>query len=47
MRTHAVKLAPGIKVVAIPPGLNAQKGGEAVIAFLKEEILGLELPRRN
>ncbi|KAL2074771.1 hypothetical protein VTL71DRAFT_8550 [Oculimacula yallundae] len=39
-------LIPGLKTVAIPPGLNALKGGDAVVEFLKEQFLGLELSSR-
>jgi hypothetical protein len=42
----ARSIIPGIKTVAIPPGLNATKGGDAVVAFLKEQFLGLGLPIR-
>lgn len=38
---------PGIKTIAIPPGLNSAKGGEAVVDFLKEQVLGLELLTRT
>jgi len=37
---------PGIKTVAIPAGLNATKGGQAVVAFLKEAIYSVGIPRR-
>lgn len=37
---------PMIKTTEIPPGLNAAKGGEAVVAFLRDTILGLGLPQR-
>ncbi|PVH86831.1 hypothetical protein DL98DRAFT_582154 [Cadophora sp. DSE1049] len=40
----AKTLIPGLKTVAIPPGLNALKGGDAVVRFLKEQFLGLGLP---
>ncbi|KAH7418243.1 hypothetical protein BKA64DRAFT_194332 [Cadophora sp. MPI-SDFR-AT-0126] len=43
----AQTLIPGLKTVAIPPGLNALKGGDAVVGFLKEQFLGLGLPARN
>jgi hypothetical protein len=38
---------PGIKTVAIPAGLNATKGGEAVVAFLKERVSTVGLPKRT
>jgi hypothetical protein len=37
---------PKIKTIEIPPGLNAAKGGGAVVAFLKDAIFGLGLPQR-
>jgi hypothetical protein len=37
-------LVPGIETIAIPPGLNAAKGGEAVVDFLEEQVLKLGLP---
>lgn len=37
-------MIPGIKTIAIPPGLNATKGGDAVVDFLREQIIGLGLP---
>lgn len=39
-------LIPGLRSVAIPPGLNAMKGGDAVVGWLKEQFLGLGLPMR-
>jgi hypothetical protein len=38
---------PGIKTVAIPAGLNATKGGQAVVAFLIESISTVGLPKRT
>ncbi|CZR54369.1 uncharacterized protein PAC_04253 [Phialocephala subalpina] len=46
IQATAREMIPGIKTIAIPPGLNATKGGEAVMEFLKEEVLGLGLPMR-
>ncbi|KAK0125227.1 hypothetical protein ONS96_009084 [Cadophora gregata f. sp. sojae] len=43
----AKTLIPGLKTVAIPPGLNALRGGGAVVGFLKEQFLGLGLPMRT
>ncbi|KAH7360566.1 hypothetical protein BKA65DRAFT_547280 [Rhexocercosporidium sp. MPI-PUGE-AT-0058] len=40
-------LIRGLKTVAIPPGLNALEGGDAVVGFLKEQFLGLGLPTRS
>jgi hypothetical protein len=37
-------MIPDIKTIAIPPGLNATKGGDAVVEFLREQIIGLDLP---
>ncbi|KIN06005.1 hypothetical protein OIDMADRAFT_99137, partial [Oidiodendron maius Zn] len=31
-------LIPGIKTIAIQSGLNAAKGGEAVVDFLEEQV---------
>jgi hypothetical protein len=39
-------MVPGIKTIAIPPGLNATKGGNAVVDFLKEQVIGLGLRTR-
>jgi hypothetical protein len=36
-------MLPGIKTIAIPPGLYAMRGGEAVVDFLKEQIIGFDL----
>ena len=45
---QVVKTAiPGIKTIAIPPGLNSANGGEAVVDFLKEQVLELDLPTRT
>lgn len=40
-------IIPDIKTIAIPPGLNATKGGEAVVEFLREQVLKLGFPTRN
>lgn len=40
----AKTMIPDIKTIAIPPGLNATKGGDAVVEFLREQIIGLDLP---
>jgi len=37
----------GIKTVTISPGLNGMKGGDAVVALLKEQFLVLGLPTRG
>ncbi|KAH6719966.1 hypothetical protein BKA61DRAFT_707990 [Leptodontidium sp. MPI-SDFR-AT-0119] len=50
-QNEVIKLAkgliPGLKTVAIPPGLNALVGGDAVVGFLQEQFLGLGLPTRS
>jgi hypothetical protein len=43
----AKAIVPGIKTISIPPGLNALKGGDAVVEFLKEQVIGLDLPTRT
>jgi hypothetical protein len=43
----AKTIIPGIKTIEIPPGLNAMKGGDAVVDFLKEEFIGLGFPTRS
>ncbi|PMD36516.1 hypothetical protein L207DRAFT_568756 [Hyaloscypha variabilis F] len=43
----AKTIIPGIKTIEIPPGLNATKGGDAVVDFLKEEFIGLGFPTRS
>jgi len=42
----AEKKLPKIETIEIPSGLNAAKGGGAMVAFLKDAILGLGLPQR-
>lgn len=39
-------IIPGVKTIAIPPGLDAARGGDAVEDFLKEQMLSLGLPFR-
>jgi hypothetical protein len=39
-------MLPGIKTIAIPPGLNATRGGDALVDFLKEQIIGFDLTTR-
>ncbi|KAF8864201.1 hypothetical protein BDZ45DRAFT_57137 [Acephala macrosclerotiorum] len=46
IQATAKEIVPGIKTIAIPPGLNATKGGEAVVDFLKWDIQRLGLPMR-
>jgi len=43
----AKAMVPGIKTIAIPTGLNAAKGGDAVVSFLEEQILGLGLSNHS
>ena len=43
----AKTMISGIKTIKIPPGLNATKGGDAVVDFLKEQVIGLGLPTRS
>jgi hypothetical protein len=43
VETEVKGLISGIKTIAIPPGLNASKGGDAVVQFLKEEVIALGL----
>ena len=43
----AKTMIPGIKTIKIPPGLNATKGGDAVVDFLKEQVTRLGLPTRS
>jgi len=40
-------IIPGIKTIEIPTGLNATKGGDAVVDFLKEQVIGLGLLSRS
>jgi hypothetical protein len=37
----AKETVPGIKIMAIPQGLQVQKGPDAVVEFLKEKWPGL------
>lgn len=37
----ARKIVPGIKTMAIPTGLQVEKGPDAVVEFLKEKVPGL------
>jgi hypothetical protein len=39
-------MVPGIKTIAIPPELNATKGGNAIVKFLKEQVIGPGLRTR-
>jgi hypothetical protein len=39
-------MVPGIKTIAIPPELNATKGGNAIVEFLKEQVIGPDLRTR-
>jgi hypothetical protein len=40
-------MIPDIKKIVIPSGLNAKKGGDAVVDFLREQIIELGLPTRT
>jgi hypothetical protein len=42
----AIRTIPGIKTAAIPAGLNAMKGGEAVVEWLKKMVYDVGIPRR-
>ncbi|KAE9379160.1 hypothetical protein N431DRAFT_478234 [Stipitochalara longipes BDJ] len=43
----AKTIIPGIKAIEIPTGLNATKGGDAVVNFLREQVIGLGLRTRS
>jgi hypothetical protein len=42
----AKETIPGIKTAAIPSGLNAAKGGVAVVEFLQEMVYNVGIPKR-
>ncbi|KUJ20951.1 uncharacterized protein LY89DRAFT_681583 [Mollisia scopiformis] len=43
----ANEMCPGIKTVAVPPGLSAVKGTTAAVGFVREEILSMGLSASN
>ncbi|QDS75473.1 hypothetical protein FKW77_004411 [Venturia effusa] len=44
VRTEAASIVPGIKTFAIPKGLQVEKGPDAIVEFLVENIPGLLEP---
>lgn len=44
VRTEAATLVPGLKTFAIPKGLQVEKGPDAIVEFLVENLPGLLEP---
>lgn len=40
-------ILPEILLIVIPPGLNASKGGDVVVDFLKEKVRELGIPEQT
>jgi hypothetical protein len=41
VRTEAYEIVPGLKTFAIPKGLQVEKGPDAIVEFLIENLPGL------
>jgi len=41
VRTEAEQLVPGLKTFAIPQGLQVERGPDAIVEFLVENLPGL------